>query len=63
MIFTPDLSERTLDVAQELHAVLMHLLAMLIEAQEDETLKLFEDSHSVFVLLVLHVSSSVYFLF
>ena len=55
MIFTPDLSECALDVIEELSAVVMHLLAMLIDAQEDETLELFKDSHAIVVLLVLHV--------
>ena len=63
MIFTPDLPECALDVIEELSAVVMHLLAMLIDAQEDETLELFEDSYAVVVLLVLHVSFSVYFFF
>ena len=51
-VLNPDLFERAVDVAQELHALVMHLLAMLIEAQEDETLKLFEDSHGVFIVLI-----------
>lgn len=41
---------------KELHAVVMHLLTMLIDAEEDESSELGEYPDSVFVSLVLHVS-------
>ena len=56
MIFTPDLPECALDVIEELHTVVVYLLTMLIDAEKDEAFELFEDSHGVFVLLVLCVS-------
>ena len=52
MIFAFDLSECALDVKQELHAVVVHLLTMLIDAQEYEALELFEDVHGVFIVLI-----------
>ena len=52
MIFAFDLFKCALDMQKELHTVLMHLLAMLIDAKEDEAFELFEDYQAVFIVLI-----------